>query len=95
VPKQFEPATWNPETQIWETGRIDLFCGQRAPFSATWPTSGMTRNGQLLPLPTPVPAIGENGCSLLPTPQARDYKGRNQRDDTSCLPGAIVHLASR
>lgn len=28
---------------------------------------------------------------LMPTPQARDYKGRNQRDDASCLPGAI-HL---
>lgn len=26
---------------------------------------------------------------LMPTPQARDYKGRNQRDDASCLPGAV------
>jgi hypothetical protein len=26
---------------------------------------------------------------LMPTPQARDHKGRNQRDDASCLPGAI------
>lgn len=28
---------------------------------------------------------------MLPTPQSRDYKGRNQRDDSSCLPGAL-HL---
>jgi len=26
---------------------------------------------------------------LLPTPQARDFKGRNQRDDATCLPGAV------
>jgi hypothetical protein len=26
---------------------------------------------------------------LLPTPTSRDYKGRNQRNDDSCLPGAI------
>ncbi len=27
--------------------------------------------------------------NLLPTPTARDHKGRNQRDDDSCLPGAV------
>jgi hypothetical protein len=27
----------------------------------------------------------------LPTPPARDYKGANQRDDDSCLPGALSH----
>ncbi len=26
---------------------------------------------------------------LLPTPTTRDHKGRNQRDDDSCLPGAV------
>jgi len=30
---------------------------------------------------------------LLPTPTSRDHKGRNQRDDDSCLPGAIEHLS--
>lgn len=28
--------------------------------------------------------------NLLPTPTARDHKGRNQRDDDSCLPGALL-----
>lgn len=28
----------------------------------------------------------------LPTPTARDHKGRNQRDDTTCLPGAVERL---
>lgn len=32
--------------------------------------------------------------SLLPTPTSRDHKGRNQRDDTTCLPGAIHYLPS-
>lgn len=29
---------------------------------------------------------------LLPTPTARDWKGRNQRDDATCLPGAVDRL---
>lgn len=28
----------------------------------------------------------------LPTPTSRDWKGRNQRDDDSCLPGAVDKL---
>ncbi|MFI7678544.1 DNA cytosine methyltransferase [Actinophytocola sp. NPDC049390] len=32
------------------------------------------------------------GLSLLPTPTARDWKGRNQRDDETCLPGAVFPL---
>ena len=44
-------ATWNPQTQLWETDQTDLFSEQQEPYSETWPTSGMTRNGQLLPLP--------------------------------------------
>lgn len=29
---------------------------------------------------------------LLPTPTGRDGKGRNQRDDATCLPGAVDRL---
>lgn len=29
-------------------------------------------------------------ATLMPTPTARDHKGRNQRDDASCLPGALL-----
>lgn len=32
----------------------------------------------------------EDQVSLLPTPTARDWKGANQRGDTSCLPGALL-----
>lgn len=34
------------------------------------------------------------GARLLPTPTARDHKGRNQRDDDTCLPGAIRHVGN-
>jgi len=64
---------WNPATQLWETEQADLFSGQQEPFSETWPTSGMTRNGQLLPLPTSAPPTGGSGSlSLLPTPNRVD-----------------------
>ena len=29
---------------------------------------------------------------MLPTPTSRDHKGRNQRDDETCLPGAVGNL---
>ena len=44
-------ATWNPETQLWETEQEDLFSGLREPYSETWLTSGMIRAGKLYPLP--------------------------------------------
>jgi hypothetical protein len=37
-------AKWNPTRGVWETSQLDL-SGQSAPYSAIWPTCGMTRNG--------------------------------------------------
>lgn len=34
-----------------------------------------------------------SGGGLLPTPTARDWKGQNQRRDTTCLPGALTSLS--
>ncbi len=71
---------WNPTLQLWETEELDLFSGQPVPFSETWPTSGMTRSGQLLPLPMLVPPIGGNGSSSspqLPTPRRTDFQGKD------------------
>jgi hypothetical protein len=71
VPKH--TAQWNPQTQLWETGQVDLFSERQEPFSATWPTSGMTRNGQLLPLPTSGHRTdASESSSLLPTPAVND-----------------------
>ena len=76
------PVTWNPLRQLWETEQADLFSGQQEPFSETWPTSGMTRNGQLLPLPMSGHPTGGSESLLLPTPQSNSVrKGR----------GAMVH----
>jgi len=67
-------ATWNPARQLWELEDVCLFSEQQEPFSETWPTSGMTRNGQLLPLETLAHPIGGSGCSsLLPTPNTLDH----------------------
>jgi hypothetical protein len=63
---------WNPTTQLWETEQADLFSGRQEPFSETWPTSGMTRSGRLLPLETSVPRTGANESLLSPTPVAVD-----------------------
>ena len=44
-PPALQPfATWNPTHGVWETSQLDL-SGQPAPYSAIWPTCGMTRNG--------------------------------------------------
>lgn len=37
--------------------------------------------------------LGAAGSALLPTPTSRDHKGRNQRDDDSCLHGAVMQHA--
>ena len=38
----------------------------------------------------PADSRGEASVGLLPTPTTRDHKGRNQRDDASCLTGALL-----
>jgi DNA (cytosine-5)-methyltransferase 1 len=44
--------------------------------------------------PTDAERGGQHGwttvASLLPTPTSRDHKGRNQRDDATCLTGALL-----
>src|SRR4051812_37769069 len=66
-------ATWNPARGVWETENVAL-CGHSEPYSATWPTSGTTRNGTAYELPTPAhPTDGSASSStpgLLPTPTA-------------------------
>lgn len=58
-----------------------LFSVPPVPFSVTWPTSGMTRNGALLPLPTSEPATDDSVSSsspLLPTPNAANATQRSR-----------------
>jgi hypothetical protein len=66
---------WNPTTQLWEMRENDLFSEHSEPYSVTFPNSGMTRNGQLLPLAKSAHRTDGNGySSLLPTPTAQDRK---------------------
>jgi hypothetical protein len=68
-----------------------MLCGHSALYSATWPTSGMTRRGAAYARPTWEPHTSDSGSSsLLPTPTARDHKGANQRDDPTSLHGALL-----
>jgi hypothetical protein len=66
-------ATWNPARGVWERPEMNILCGHSALYSETWPTSGMTRGGQLYPLPTPEHRTDVSECSsspdLLPTPR--------------------------
>ncbi len=83
MPKRI--ATWNPKTQLWETDQADLFSEQQEPFSETWPTSGMTRNGQLLPLPMSAHHTAESAYSYLPTP--RSSRGSSTTETAYALGG--------
>ncbi|QWT30135.1 hypothetical protein SEA_SEDONA_5 [Gordonia phage Sedona] len=92
-------ARWNPSRMLWETETLSLFSAHSEPYSETLPTSGMTRNGALLPLPKSVPAISDSECSsspTLPTPRATDGTkgGPNQRGSSGdrMLPSAVCHL---
>lgn len=69
-------ATWNPVRGVWETDQVNLLCGHSEPYSQTWVSSGMTRNGVVYELPTwepPIPASGSS--SLLGTPRTSSANG--------------------
>ena len=58
-------ATWNPARGVWETTQENI-CGHSAPYSQTWPTSGMTRGGSAFVLVTSVRAMIASACSSSP-----------------------------
>ena len=57
--------------------------------------NGEPRNMKPWVRPLDQPQNLENAIArLLPTPTGRDHKGRNQRNDETCLPGAVLALPS-
>src|SRR5690348_5079887 len=86
-------ATYDPESRSWKTspGTDPL---DSTEYSETWPRTGSMRSGRAYEHPTSGRRTGANGysSSLLPTPLSRDHKGRNQRNDATCLAGAIDRL---
>ena len=93
-------ATWNPARGVWEVPDTEsLICGHSELFSATWPGSGMTRDGLAYALPTSEhPTDDSASSSLLPTPSVSDGTGghMNRSGDRShelLLPGVARELA--
>ena len=66
TPEMQPLAVWNPTRGIWEKPQLDLF-GQQEQFWETWPTSGMTRNGSVYPLPPSAHRTPDTGSSSSPT----------------------------
>lgn len=65
-PRAVPFAVWNPTRGSWETSQLDLY-GHLAPYSETWPTSGMTHDGSAYPLPQSAPRIADSASSSSPT----------------------------
>ena len=88
-------AVWNPTRGIWEASQLDLY-GLLAPYSAIWPTSGMTRAGSAYPLPTserPTPAFASSSspAALFRTPLASDAaRGGESLDRVRARRGTIA-----
>ncbi|WP_236757795.1 hypothetical protein [Aeromicrobium sp. PE09-221] len=61
-------ASWNATRGIWETNQLNL-SGQPAPYSATWPTCGMTRNGSAYQRPSSALPTDASASSFSPTPK--------------------------
>lgn len=69
-------ARYDPATSSWRTSQR-CFLEDWQTFSATWPRSGMMRNGTAYRLPPLARVTDEIGSGLLPTPSAVTY-GSNQ-----------------
>ena len=85
-------ATFNPARGVWETPQVNMLCGHSAPYSRTWPASGSMRNGSVSGPPTsepPTSAPGSSSSPGLPTPRARDCRGRGFQDG---LPNVVQLL---
>lgn len=88
VSAQLKPiARWNPARGVWETDRVNLFCGHSEPYRETWPAWGIVHDGVAYSLPRPehLTAGNESLSGLFGTPTSRDYKG---------VPGKNVQMAS-
>ena len=67
-------AQYDPDGRCWKTSEVTSLWA--LPMSSlTLPTWGCLHDGALYELPTPAHHTVEPGCSSLPTPMARDYKG--------------------
>ena len=68
--QQQPTMVWNTQMKYWETSQVDLLSGLSVPFSETWQTSGMMRNGQVFELRMQEHRTTDSEFSSLPTPAA-------------------------
>jgi hypothetical protein len=73
---------WDQESSCWRTCQAsmwDLMDGHHmgAPWSDSWPKQGMTRSGELFPLPPQERPICVEGGGLWPTPTSTERSGTN------------------
>jgi hypothetical protein len=68
-------AMWNPARGVWEKPTENLLCEHWELFSETWPTSGMTRDGQVFELPMRVRLMPGSESLLLRSPKASEGQG--------------------
>ena len=67
---------WNTVRGVWEKpGMASLLCEHWELFSETWPTSGMTQNGQVFELPMQAHHTTDLESSLLRSPTASQGEG--------------------
>lgn len=97
---------WSPTRGVWETSQPDLY-GHLAPYSETWPTSGMMRDGSAYPRPqsahhTPGSASSSSRTVLFRTPLASDSARGGEtldlvkaRRGTIALSHQVIDLATR
>ncbi len=73
---------WNTQKKIWQLSTADQLLEQWELFSETWPTSGMTQDGQVFELQTQAHLISDSEFSSLPTPLTTEHKA-------NASPGAL------
>jgi hypothetical protein len=76
-------AMWNPARGVWEIPMENILCEHWGLYSATYPTSGMMRDGKLFPLQLLAHPTNVNECSSLPTPTAQAAKHGSTPDVTA------------
>ncbi len=73
MPRQI--AEWNTELKLWSKPNEGLFSERLELFSATWPISGMTQNGQAFELQMPERHTSVSESLLLRSPTASQGEG--------------------
>ena len=90
---------WNPARGVWEkAGMANLLCEHWELFSETWPTSGMTQNGQVFELPMQVHLTTDlefSSSPILRTPAASEAERGHQPEDKSRARGGQVTLSGQ